>query len=146
VVDKQKNQRVFGSKDKKRWWLYILKLEGGKWYVGITSKTPEQRFEQHLHGRGAYWTKHYKPIEIELREDLGVVSMAHAEKYEREITHSLMKERGMNNVRGGDLTDDAEYLKRFGNYITKDAWEPITVIALLGCGVIALLILFALKK
>ena len=28
----------------RRWYLYVLKLEGNKWYVGITSQTPEKRF------------------------------------------------------------------------------------------------------
>jgi predicted GIY-YIG superfamily endonuclease len=41
----------------KKWWLYVLKLERGKYYVGITSKTPERRFYEHktkyavLHGQ-----------------------------------------------------------------------------------------------
>lgn len=115
-----------------RWWLYVLKLEHGKWYVGITSKTPEERFQEHLlKKRGAYWTMRHKPIEIELTEDLGIVSKAHAEKYENKITRQLMKERGLNNVRGGDLRDDDEYIQRFGWVYVKDQWEVITVVLLL---------------
>lgn len=94
----------------KSWWLYVLKLEDGKWYVGITSKTPEKRFTEHKLGkRAANWTKEYKPIEIELAEDLGSVSREHAEEYEAKVTRTLMKERGLNNVRGGDLTDIDNY-------------------------------------
>lgn len=106
------------------WWLYILKLESGKWYVGITSKTPEARFDEHKLGkRAAYWTMKYKPIEIESYEDLGIVSKEHAEEYENKVTRSLMKERGLNNVRGGDLTDVEEYIVRFGYIRDKFSWE-----------------------
>lgn len=113
---------------KRRWWLYILKLEGGKWYVGITSKTPEERFQEHTLGkRAAYWTMKYKPLEIELEEDLGIVTKEHAEKYENKITRELMKERGLNNVRGGDLRDAEEYTARFGWVWFKKDWEILTI-------------------
>ena len=125
----------------KRWWLYVLKLEEGKWYVGITSKTPEERFQEHaLKKRGAYWTMRYKPLEIELTEDLGAVTKEHAEKYENRITRLLMKERGLNNVRGGDLRDEGEYVNRFGWVYLKEQWEVITVVTLLMLIIIYLLI------
>lgn len=112
-----------------RLYLYILKLEQSKWYVGITSKTPEERFQEHvLKRRGAYWTMKYQPLEIELIEDLGIVSKEHAEKYENKITRQLMKERGLNNVRGGDLRDADEYIVRFGWVYMKEQWYVITVI------------------
>lgn len=58
----------------------MLKLEHEKYYVGITSKSPEERFREHVEKRhGAYWTMKYTPLEIELVEDLGVVSKEHAE-------------------------------------------------------------------
>jgi len=53
----------------------------------------------------------YKPLEIEATEDLGIVTKDHAESYENKITRTLMKERGLNNVRGGDLRDVDEYIK-----------------------------------
>lgn len=110
----------------RRWWLYILKLENDKWYVGITSKSPEERFNEHLAGkRAAYWTIEHKPIEIEKFEDLGVVSKEHAEKYEKVVTRSLMKERGLNNVRGGDLRDVGQYVRRFGWIWKKEEYSDI---------------------
>lgn len=115
-----------------RWWLYILKLEHDKWYVGITSKTPEERFQEHaLKIRGAYWTMKHKPLEIELVEDLGVVSRGHAEAYENKVTRLLMKERGLNNVRGGDLSNASEYIKRFGWVYIKEQWQAVTVVTIL---------------
>lgn len=103
-----------------------MKLEDGKWYVGITSKNPEMRFEEHKLGkRAAYWTMKNKPIEIERYEDLGVVSRQHAEQYENKVTRSLMKERGLNNVRGGDLSYVDEHVDRLGKYYKKDNWDDI---------------------
>lgn len=127
--------------ENRRWWLYILKLEDDKWYVGITSKTPEERFQEHvLKVRGAYWTMKHKPIEIELTEDLGVVSKKFAEQYENKVTRMLMKERGLNNVRGGDLRDEGEYIDRFGRYYLKNQWEVLTTVTLLAMVIIYLLL------
>jgi predicted GIY-YIG superfamily endonuclease len=117
--------------ENRRWWLYVLKLEQEKWYVGITTKDPQERFFEHVHHkRAAYWTMKYKPIAIEMTEDLGIVSKEHAEKYENKVARGLMKERGINNVRGGDLTQVDDYVGRFGYIWDKFGWEAITVIVL----------------
>lgn len=70
----------------------------------------------------------YKPLEIKLVEDLGVANKQHAEKYENEITRKLMKERGLNNVRGGDLRDTDEYVSRFGYIFFKDSWKAMVAV------------------
>lgn len=58
----------------KKWSLYVLKLENDKWYIGITSKTPEERYWQHKNGYlAAKWTKKYKPLGIHDTKDLGGV-------------------------------------------------------------------------
>lgn len=125
----------------KRWWLYILKLENEKWYVGITSKTPEARFREHQLGiRGAYWTKVHKPIEIEKFEDLGIVSKEHAETYENTITRQLMKEKGLNNVRGGDLTNTEDYIVRFGWVYSREGWDMAMGVILLSLIIVALVL------
>lgn len=114
------------------WWLYVLRLEGGKFYVGITSKTPEIRMQEHLAGkRVAYWTAKHKPVEIIHREDLGRIDKSKAEKRENKITRALMKQRGINNVRGGDLTSTDDYIKRFGYIWDKDGWQTIVGVTLL---------------
>lgn len=129
-----------------RWWLYILKLEQDKWYVGITSKSPEERFQEHIHSkRAAYWTMKYKPLEVELIEDLGVVSKEDAEEYENKVTRLLMKERGLNNVRGGDLRDTDEYIQRFGWIWLKDGWSVIVYVAISMIAIIMLTILYYTK-
>lgn len=111
------------------WRLYILKLEHEKWYVGITTKDPKERFQEHLlQKRGAYWTMKHQPLAVELEEDLGIVNKEHAEKYENEVTRKLMRERGLNNVRGGDLRDVDEYIVRFGWVYLKEQWELLTLL------------------
>lgn len=125
----------------RKWWLYILHLENDKFYVGITSKTPEERFREHQLGiRGAYWTKAHKPIEIEKYEELGVVSKQHAEAYENKVTRQLMKERGLNNVRGGDLRDTEEYIQRFGRVYSRERWDTAMTIILLLLIILALVL------
>lgn len=85
----------------KHWWLYVLKLEKGKWYVGITSQTPERRMQEHIKGvRSAYWTQKYKPRSIESTLSLGRVSKEEAEKIENKLVRDLMKRHGYNNVKG----------------------------------------------
>lgn len=116
------------SNTKKHYWLYVLKLEDGKYYVGITSKTPEVRMKEHLNGvRVAYWTAKHKPVEIIHTEDLGIVEISKAQKRENRMVRALMKQRGLNNVRGGDLTSTEEYTQRFGYIWDKGGWEIITV-------------------
>jgi predicted GIY-YIG superfamily endonuclease len=116
----------------KRWQLYILRLQDGKFYVGITSKTPEKRMQEHADGvRAAYWTAKHKPIEIIHIEDLGIIEKSKAEKRENKMVRALMKQRGLNNVRGGDLTSVEEYTKRFGYVWDKDGWYALTVVVFL---------------
>ena len=107
---------------KKHWQLYVLKLEQNKWYVGITSLTPEKRFSQHWSGfGGANWTRKYKPIKIYYTKDLGCCSIKRAERYESRVTRMYMRKYGWNNVRGGDLADTEDYILRFGRFILKTA-------------------------
>lgn len=116
----------------KHWQLYVLRLQDGKFYVGITSKNPEVRMQEHLNGvRVAYWTAKHKPIEIIHTEDLGIIEKSKAEKRENKMVRALMKQRGLNNVRGGDLTSVEEYIKRFGYIWDKDGWIAITVVVFL---------------
>ena len=124
----------------KHWWLYVLKLEDDKWYVGITSRTPEERFKEHQSGfAGAAWPKRYKPIEIHDKKDLGDLDKEAAELYEKRVTRKYIKQYGLKNVRGGDLTRTDSYVSRFGYYYLKDDWEYLITVLLMLL-VIALLV------
>lgn len=131
------------DKDNKHWWLYLLKLQDGKYYVGITSKTPEKRMNEHVNGiRTAYWTAKHKPIEIIYREDLGIIPKEQAEKRENKFTRAVMKERGINSVRGGDLRDVSDYVQRFGMIWDKEGWGIVTYAVLMSL----ILAIFILDK
>lgn len=119
------------SPETKRYWLYALRLEKGKYYIGITSlKDPNSRIKQHVNGfGGAKWTHRYKPIaSAEKPISLGNVTKAAAEILEHQRTMQYMKKYGYNNVRGADLRYDGEYAKVFSWYIPK--WRFIVVLEL----------------
>jgi len=77
---------------------YELKLESGKWYVGITSKPVAERFYEHLSGNGAEWTKLYKPIEY-----TEFVLNTKATDWESRRTAELCVIYGIENVRGANF-------------------------------------------
>jgi putative endonuclease len=45
------------------WWLYVLECQGGVLYTGI-AKDVDARFEAHVEGRGAIFTRLNRPIRI----------------------------------------------------------------------------------
>lgn len=80
--------------------IYVLKLEGGYYYIGI-SRRPEKRFRAHLKGKGATWTKAHKPLEIvEVRETFLTLESEAVIK-ENEVTIEYAKQYGHGRVRGG---------------------------------------------
>ena len=48
---------------KREWFLYILECAGGRLYTGITLNL-ETRFEAHISGKGARFTRSYPPERI----------------------------------------------------------------------------------
>ncbi len=112
----------------KHYWLYVLKLEQGKFYVGITSKTVEERFKQHKSEfLAAEWTKIYKPISIDQVRDLGVTTYARAEQYENKVTRKYIQNYGLDNVRGGNLSYRGRMVKRVGYFWRFDDWKDFTM-------------------
>ena len=75
--------------------IYVLKLEGGKYYVGRTNKKVVKRFKEHKAGKSSAWTRKYKPIGIE-KIDLD------GDKFDEDkLTKQYMEKYGIGNVRGG---------------------------------------------
>jgi predicted GIY-YIG superfamily endonuclease len=128
-------------KHEKHYWLYVLKLERGRYYIGITSRSPEARYKEHASGLyGAEWTKVYKPIKIDQAIDLGITTIEKTESYENKVTREYIKAYGFNNVRGGNITYRGNYIKRFGYYYPDKNWEEIVSVV----GITVLMIIFGL--
>jgi hypothetical protein len=77
-------------------YIYILKLEYNKYYVGKTNN-PNMRINNHFQENGSQWTKKYKPIKVlELIPDCDNLD-------EDKYTIKYMEKYGINNVRGGSF-------------------------------------------
>lgn len=98
-------------------YIYILKLKNDKYYVGKASD-PHARYEKHLNGKGARWTRRYTPIEmIEVYETTNVFD-------EDKTTKEYMSKYGIDNVRGGSyvkrkIDDDTRI------FLQKEIWMAL---------------------
>ncbi len=78
--------------------IYILRLEGGRYYVG-KSDNIMNRYQQHLNGNGSAWTRKYKPVALE--KSIENVSPFEEDK----ITKEYMSKYGIEKVRGGSYVE-----------------------------------------
>jgi len=74
--------------------IYILELEGGKYYVGKTHNL-ESRLHAHFSGQGAAWTKLHRPIRVLKTIDTD---------NEDACTIEMMYKYGIKSVRGGSYS------------------------------------------
>lgn len=81
-------------------YLYVLALEGDRFYVGLTTDI-DRRFAQHSSAEGAEWTKRHRPVRIVHCVNTGTRDGRQAESMEDEATITLMMTHGIENVRGG---------------------------------------------
>lgn len=79
---------------------YVLKLEQGKYYVGLTHNV-SKRLKMHKDGTGAEWTKLYEPIKLLTCKETGSYTYREAGQVEDQKTLELMGKYGRENVRGG---------------------------------------------
>ena len=78
--------------------IYILRLEGGRYYVG-KSDNVMKRYQQHLNGSGSAWTRKYKPISL-------VKIIENASPFEEDkLTKEYMAKYGIDKVRGGSYVE-----------------------------------------
>ena len=79
-------------------YIYILKLQSNKYYIGKTNN-PNFRLEEHGSGKGSAWTKKYKPIKL-------MELIKNCDSYD-EDKHTLryMELMGIDNVRGGSFSN-----------------------------------------
>jgi len=79
--------------------IYILRLEGGHYYVG-KSDNVMTRYEEHLAGSGAAWTRHYPPIAL-------VRAIENASPFDEDKTvKEYMATYGIDKVRGGSYVTE----------------------------------------
>ncbi len=90
------------AKEATNWTLYVLKLQGDKWYVDVTTDDPKTELKKHQNGAGTTWTQKYKAIDISNSKELGEISEDDAEKYAGKFIKKYMEHYGEGNVRGGD--------------------------------------------
>lgn len=86
-------------------YLYVLTLQNGKYYVGITSN-PKQRFNEHRNGKSTYFVKQNLPIINIEQKLLGTTDRKQAERIETKKACKLMQKYGIENVNGGYLAGD----------------------------------------
>lgn len=105
------------------YYLYILELEGNKYYVGITARhNPMERITQHGGILGARWTSLHLPSKVLEIRPLGHISKPDAEKIENNETNKLMDVHGIHNVRGGFMVSSYPIFTRIYTPFTKKWW------------------------
>ena len=95
------------------WYVYILKLEDEKYYIGIAID-PNKRFSEHQQqGKDcASWCKKYKPIEIIEIIETNYKAMKDATLIEDIHTLRYIETFGAENVRGGRYLGNESSVKR----------------------------------
>lgn len=86
------------------YYLYALLLQDNCYYVGVTSyKNAVKRYQQHLDGKGAKWTRLHKPIRMLEVRPIGTMAQSKACILEDQMTIEYMSKYGLDFVRGGRL-------------------------------------------
>lgn len=71
----------------KKHYVYLLLIENGSYYCGYTNNV-EKRFEKHISGKGAKYTRAHKPIKIVWQKEFTSKSEALKEEYRiKQMTH-----------------------------------------------------------
>lgn len=90
--------------------IYALTLSDGKYYIGSTTNL-KGRYEAHLYGKGANYTKKHKPIKISYRKTYDC-SRSTAIILENYLTLEYAKKYGDNNVVGGSYLTESRVKKQ----------------------------------
>ncbi len=71
----------------KKYYVYLLLIENGSYYCGYTDDV-QKRFQKHLSGKGAKFTRAHKPVEIAWQSEFDTKSEAlKAEHKIKNLTH-----------------------------------------------------------
>uniref|UniRef100_UPI0040297A69 GIY-YIG nuclease family protein n=1 Tax=Candidatus Scatousia sp. TaxID=3085663 RepID=UPI0040297A69 len=72
----------------KKYYTYILLIENNSLYCGYTDDV-EKRFQAHLSGKGAKYTRAHKPLKIVYTKEFNTKSEAMKEEYRiKNLSHS----------------------------------------------------------
>ncbi|WP_143136564.1 hypothetical protein [Burkholderia ubonensis] len=82
-------------------YVYVLRLEGENFYVGLTQKFPTSRIGQHGGRHGAAWTRVHAPVALVETIDTRTTSREKASIRENLVTWKYMQMYGWEKVRGG---------------------------------------------
>lgn len=76
------------DKSDKKYYVYLLLIENGSYYCGYTDDV-EKRFQKHLSGKGAKYTRAHKPLKIAWQKEFDSKSEALKEEYRiKHLPHS----------------------------------------------------------
>jgi predicted GIY-YIG superfamily endonuclease len=102
-------------------YLYVLVLQNGKYYVGI-SRNPEYRFYEHKTGKTSEFVRQNLPIKNIRLKLLDSTDWSDGLSEETRITAKLIEKFGIENVYGGAITGDLNrrtlifsHYKKFGS-------------------------------
>ena len=102
--------------------IYILKLQNNKYYVGKTN-LPNFRLNDHFKNNDTEWTKKYKPLEI-------LKIIPNCDNFDEETyTLRYMDKYGIDNVRGGNFLKieleykEKEFIKKSLIYISNHCFK-----------------------
>ena len=95
-IEKYNKEYLTEWKETEKVILYVLKCTNNKYYIG-KSRDFCKRLIQHSNGKGAEWTKRYKPIQVE------EIYISNDGYDEDDLTLKIMKKQGIKNVRGGSF-------------------------------------------
>jgi predicted GIY-YIG superfamily endonuclease len=113
-IDPETNRKNKYYEPPKPYWLYALRLENNRYYVGFTGKrNPYDRIMEHVEGEGAKWTQLHTPIEVIEIRDAGEITLTQVKALERNLTWAYMMRYGVNKVRGG-IFNSPERMLRVG--------------------------------
>jgi hypothetical protein len=105
--------------------VYVLALEHGKFYVGRCTNFP-LRVKYHIEGRGAGWTRMYRPIASH-------AFFWGAEEEEKAVTLHYMDVFGLDNVRGWVFAKAGDYDEEAVDSILRECSPPIPIELLAVC-------------
>lgn len=132
---------------KANYWIYVLQLEHGKYYVGYTAyQNPYDRILDHGTKKGAHWTHRHKPISVTEIRDAGYITRPHVEGLTQNLTWEYIKMFGANNVRGTKLPTAHRIAIIGGRYFeTRTLRDKNFIIGILLMAVSVALFLFYFK-